>query len=391
MTIKRISVDELESADLMVDAVYEGGRAGNAGDDPLTRLIGVSNQGGFRYIGTADAPRLIVLTSSLSDPDWPDQLDRETGIFTYYGDNKRPGRALHATPRFGNVLLRDMFDALHGRPPKRSAIPPVLLFSNSGSYRDMVFLGLAVPGSPELNALEDLVAIWKISKGQRFQNYRASFTVLDVADVSRAWLNDVKEGAPLSQNCPYAWRKWTQSGMYLPLMAETAVEHRTKAEQLPSDDKAARIISAIHECFKTNPVGFEACAAAIVQLMDRNIFSLVLTRPTRDGGRDAIGQYRIGHGASAIFVDFALEAKCYAADNCVGVKEVSRLISRLRHRQFGILVTTSYLNSQAYKELKADQHPVLIVSASDIVSVLAKAGLNSVADVKCWLESSFNR
>jgi hypothetical protein len=389
MTIKRIAVDELESADLMVDAVYEGGRAGNAGDDPLTRLIGVSNQGGFRYLGNLDAPHLIVLTSSLSDPDWPDQLDRETGIFTYYGDNKRPGRALHDTPRFGNVLLRNMFNVLHGRPPQRSAIPPVLLFCNSGSYRDMVFLGLAVPGSPQLNAMEDLVAIWKIAKGQRFQNYRASFTVLDAARVSRAWLSDIKEGALLSQNCPDAWRKWAQSGKYLPLKAETAVEHRTKAEQLPGDEKATRIIGAIHEYFQKNPVGFEACAAAIAQLMDGNIFSFELTRPTRDGGRDAVGLYRIGHGASAIFVNFALEAKCYAVDNCVGVKEVSRLISRLRHRQFGIMVTTSYLNSQAYKELKEDQHPVLIISASDIVSVLAKAGLNSVSDVKRWLESNF--
>ena len=124
-----------------------------------------------------------------------------------------------------------------------------------------------------------------------------------------------------------------------------------------------KIIQAIHEHFKANPVTFEGCAASIAQLMDRNFYSFELTRPSRDGGRDAIGLYRVGHGASAIFVDFALEAKCYASDNCVGIKETSRLISRLRHRQFGVLVTTSYVNSQAYKELKEDLHPVLIVSA----------------------------
>jgi hypothetical protein len=51
-------------------------------------------------------------------------------------------------------------------------------------------------------------------------------------------------------------------------------------------------------------------------------------------------------------LDFALEAKCYAPENGVGVKELSRLVSRLRHRQFGILVTASFLGHQAYQELE---------------------------------------
>jgi hypothetical protein len=54
---------------------------------------------------------MVVLTSSLSDPDWPDAVDRETGVFTYYGDNKRPGRALHDTPRNGNELLGRIFES----------------------------------------------------------------------------------------------------------------------------------------------------------------------------------------------------------------------------------------------------------------------------------------
>ena len=86
-------------ADLNVDAVYQGGREANAGDDPLSRLLHVSNAGGFRYRGQIDALDLLVLTSSGKDPDWPDMLDRETGVYTYYGDNKRPGRRLHETPQ----------------------------------------------------------------------------------------------------------------------------------------------------------------------------------------------------------------------------------------------------------------------------------------------------
>ena len=61
----------------------------------------------------------------------------------------------------------------------------------------------------------------------------------------------------------------------------------------------------------------------------------------------------------------------------VGVKELSRLLSRLRHRQFGILITTSYLASQAYTELKEDKHPVVIISGIDIVDTL-KSRIGSI-------------
>ena len=98
-------------------------------------------------------------------------------------------------------------------------------------------------------------------------------------------------------------------------------------------------------------------------------------------------QYRIGNGDSSIQVDFALEAKCYdPSGKGVGVKELSRLISRLRHRQFGILVTTSYLASQAYSELKEDGHPVVVICGGDITALL-KTKIGSRIQVEKWLDS----
>ena len=85
----------------------------------------------------------------------------------------------------------------------------------------------------------------------------------------------------------------------------------------------------------------------------------------RDGGRDGVGALTIGSGAASISIDFAMEAKCYSTSNSVGVREISRLISRLRHRQFGILTTTSYVDRQAYCEIKEDGHPIIVVSARD--------------------------
>jgi len=47
----------MPSSDLVVDGVYPGGRAGNASDDPLGDLVGVSNSGGFRYLGSLEKLR----------------------------------------------------------------------------------------------------------------------------------------------------------------------------------------------------------------------------------------------------------------------------------------------------------------------------------------------
>lgn len=120
-----------------------------------------------------------------------------------------------------------------------------------------------------------------------------------------------------------------------------------------------------------------------------DIASLDLTRPSRDGGRDAVERLRIGSGPGSILVDFALEAKCYGKSESVGVRQVSRLISRLRHRQFVILVTTSYLDVYAYKEIKEDQHPVLVISAADIVELLRRNDLTTTESVSAWLKSEF--
>ena len=90
-----------------------------------------------------------------------------------------------------------------------------------------------------------------------------------------------------------------------------------------------------------------------------------------------------------MFSDFALEAKCWAPDKGCGVKATSRLISRLKHRQFGVFVTTSYVSQQAYSEIVEDRHPILIISARDIVEVLRKNGLSSSEKVESWLNSNW--
>ena len=103
-----------------------------------------------------------------------------------------------------------------------------------------------------------------------------------------------------------------------------------------------------------------------------------------------MGYYSIRPGGKAnhsLRIDCALEAKCYAESNGVGVRQMSRLISRIRYRQFGIMLTTSYVDNQAYGEVVEDGHPILIVTACDIASILRNNAIASAADTVEWLES----
>ena len=380
----RFSGEQLHQVNLIVDAVYAGYKTERGGiADPLVPLVGVSRQGGFRYRGTKDNPTLLVLTSNLAEPEWPDQLDETTGTFVYYGDNRHPGRLLHDTPRYGNQLLRQIFDWAH--LGQRDRVPPILIFTSEAIGRTFRFRGLAVPGSPHLAATEDLVALWKTVEGQRFQNYKAVFTILDEAVIPREWIHTVGRGES-SNLAPNTWKAWITAGGIRPLIAPRSLLVRSKAEQLPVTLEDQAVLEVIRQRYKDNPFGFEACAGALTRLLMPDVSRLDLTRPWRDGGRDGIGRLRIGRNPAAIEVDFALEAKCYGANNAVGVREVSRLISRIKHREFGVLVTTSYVDRQAYQEVTNDGHPVILTAARDIVDLLRSAGIRTPMEVRTWLD-----
>jgi hypothetical protein len=373
---------------LHIDAVYDGGRNGNAGDDPFPQLLKMSNQGGFRYRGDLSGDlEMLLLTSNFSDPDWPDTLDRETGVFTYYGDNKEPGR-LHDTGRRGNDILQRVFGDAHNGEAGRKRVPPIFIFG-TGTWRSATFLGLAVPGSSDLLSSEDLVAIWHTSNGQRFQNYRARFTVLDATAISRAWLDSLIAGEPDDTKAPEAWLNWRNHGRFQPLLSVRSLEYRNRSEQLPTASDEREMIRVILDHFRERPVAFEHCAAALARMMMPDIGGLDVTRPSRDGGRDGVGQLRIGTGPGSILVDFAMEAKLYTAPNAVNVRDMSRLISRLRHRQFGVLVTTSCVDVQAYREIKEDRHPIIVIAAVDIVRLLKASGRGTAELVQEWLTASF--
>jgi hypothetical protein len=392
--VPHVAFSDLETADLQVDALYVGGLSGNSGDDPMSKLIkGIGNQGGFRYAGspTNRTVKLAVLYTSGGEVDWPDYLDVQTGTFTYYGDNRKPGQGLHETPRSGNVLLRDAFEVSHGTPADRAKVPPFLLFEKAArTGRSVLFRGLLAPGGPAMTSDDELAAIWRATAGKRFQNYRARFTVLDADRIPRDWIQHLLAGGdPLAGECPEVWLTWVESRVYRPLLAPATTTIRSKTDQLPEDTTGVAMLEEIREYFRGREHDFEACAVAIWRLIAPSTGAIDVTRPSRDGGRDAVGTYVLGPVANRIAIDFALEAKCYAADNSVGVREVSRLISRIRHRNFGVLVTTSFFNKQVQDEVHEDGHPIALVCGRDIIDSLRQQGRTTVGSVRQWLKQSF--
>ena len=388
--MQRFLFQDLSTADLCVDAIYESNGAKNLNGDVLSKLMYVGVMGGFRPKKTKTGNKriaYIVLESTNRHPDWLDYIDYESGIIQYYGDNREPGRELHDTKKGGNKILKEVFESLQNG--KRNEIPPFFYFETEKG-RNRRFVGLLVPGSDKIKQEEMLTAIWRMKNGERYQNYKAMFTILDAGNISRIWINDLLNGKGyISNNAPAAWKKWVDSGVYTPLCANDSVlNYRTPDQQLPNSDADLQKLKCIYDYFD-NPYEFEECAMKIAQLMDSNIHDLKHTRFTRDGGRDATGLYRIGKYCDGVDVEFALEAKRYATDDSVGVKEVSRLISRLRHRQFGILVTTSFVGLQAYQEIKEDGHPVIIISGADILKILYESGIKTKTEIKNWLNITF--
>jgi hypothetical protein len=329
----------------------------------------------------------LVLVSTRNEDDWPDSLNIFTGLYTYFGDNRAPGKSLHDTPKGGNKVLLEIFESAHGSMTERSNCPLILAFENTGFGLDTEFKGLLVPGAANLSASEDLVAVWATKNGKRFQNYRASFTVLDCGEISGEWVRDVfgkRTNILDDTRTPAALLTWIKTGKYTPLVADPKKYIRSVEEQTPRSGIQAQLIEHILKITELEPTNFEPIAAGIWQLLNKSQMEIEVTRKNVDGGRDGVGYLVLGPVTDPIRIPFALEAKRYKQGVNVGVKDMARLISRIKHRDFGVLVTTSAVSPQTYEEVRQDKHPIVIVSGRDIAEILISEGINTIQKLDQW-------
>lgn len=389
-----------EPQELLVDGILKNNNLPHA-DAEFQRFFqferGINNVSGFRVVGKRGTGSrsggrpvtelaLMVLVTTFEEQEWPDSLDRETGEFIYYGDNRKPGTAINKTVMHGNRYLEEMYRLLH--EGRRNHIPPTLIFEKTkiNGRSHMRFLGLAAPGGESLTASDDLVAVWRLKGASRFMNYKARMTILREQRVDRRWLVDLVDGiAPTeSKHCPKAWRRWVGTGFYDALAIERSRSPRPKKDQLPSDSFQKEILRTLFE--ELDDREFEFASAELVKLMDERFIELEVTPRSRDGGRDVVGGYRVGHDPHQVRLSVFVEAKRWQPASAVGVKPMSRLISRLKHRDLGVFITTSFFDSQVQQELIDDNHPVLLLSGGDVARLLAAKGM-AKGSLTNWIAS----
>lgn len=392
---------------LYVDAVYKADPSKkNLSAEVLSKLLSVKNQGGFRYLGKTEAPNLVILFSSGEDIYWQDEIDNSLGVFLYYGDNKTPGNDLHKTNLHGNEILRYIFIlAASDDEETRKNIPPILVFKKAGG-RDVKFLGLAVPGIKGKPNKDWLTAVWGCNKdGDRFQNYKAFFTILNTSSGSKdepgfginlAWLTDIEKGTAYdSVYAPKAWKSYIKKKKYTPLLSQINTYKVAKEDQMPQDPLKSRMLETLHDFFikKDNGYSFEQFAADMVENLDDAVVNIEVTRPYKDGGFDAEGRYKIFKSVeNSVFVEFYMQAKCYGKNIAVTVTDTARLISRIKNRQFGIMITTSYIADQAYKEVVEDGHPVVFINGKNIIDyIFNECEIRTIENLTKWLNLHYGK
>ena len=199
---------------------------------------------------------------------WPDFLDRNRYLHLLWRQ-QNPDTLFEYFQK--KKCLENLFSWVHAGGEKRKKIPPIFIFIKEGKKgRDYRFRGLAVPGNPIFSQTEDLVSVWKSKNGQRFQNYKAIFSVLSVDKISREWITDIQQGNTFSKNCPDVWKKWIETGNYKILKATDEKKIKTKEEQMPQDLLGKQLLKIIYEYFSKvkNVYDFEIFAGKIFQMTD---------------------------------------------------------------------------------------------------------------------------
>ncbi|MEN9692526.1 MAG: hypothetical protein RLZZ330_170, partial [Actinomycetota bacterium] len=197
----------------------------------------------------------------------------------------------------GNAILRNAFQFSHGTAEDRLKCPIFLIFEGTGERHDVKFLGLAVPGASHLQLDEDLIALWRVSNGVRFQNYRSIFTILDIGKIDGNWIRTIAKNKAIDwtdERIPKPLKAWVNKRSYSPLVTEHLKETRSRENQVPSNSLEKSLVEAIHEYCGEDDFLFEAVALEIWKISVGLPVNADLTKRYRDGGRDAVGTILIG-------------------------------------------------------------------------------------------------
>lgn len=209
-----------------------------------------------------------------------------------------------------------------------------------------------------------------------------------------AWINDIEQGNAFdSIYAPKVWKDYIRKKKYSPLLSRILAYKIGIEAQMPQEPIKDKMLEALHDYFieKDRGYSFEQFARDIVEYLDEAVVNIETTRPFKDGGFDAEGRYRIFKNVeNSVFVEFYMQAKCYGKKTGVGVTDTARLISRIKNRQFGIMVTTSYISDQAYKEVCEDGHPIVFINGKNIIDyIFDELEIRTVQQLLRWLKMNY--
>lgn len=222
--------EDLSSAPLLVNSIYEGGSKGNpAADDPLTKLFrvegftkSVGNRGVFRKSlkeingNIAKEIAYVVIFTTSKIKEWPDSYEKTTGTFIYYGDNRDLETPYLEPQQKGNALLKKIFKKAYGSTNNRKTIPPMFAFESTGVGTNVEFLGVAVPGIKD-KTLEQTLELRTYGEfPNHFQNYTAHLTMINIepSGVSREWLAQLKDmNGDSLKHAPKEWINFIENGL----------------------------------------------------------------------------------------------------------------------------------------------------------------------------------
>jgi hypothetical protein len=195
----RVKFQDLKDSDLYRNYYYLTDRRNEFenSDDPISEMFNCGRTGVFRYVGEPNLKSVdfVILCYIKEEPDFPEGLDESLAL----------------------AFIKKCFQ--NANTTQRKSVPPIFVFTTGLSGPrglDALFRGLVIPGDQGLPRDRENHLIWSSDKVKGYLGHKVVFTVLDVDEISRDWINDLMNRNPLSKNCPEIWRKWIKTGECIP-------------------------------------------------------------------------------------------------------------------------------------------------------------------------------
>lgn len=211
---KFVTFENLKNVSLKPRYIYKGGKQGNISDDPFNALLNVGNAAGMRPKKNINGnlAYIVLITNPSNHEEYPDKLNKDLNILTYFGDQRIPERDYLDTKQKGNFNIEKLFHEVFSKNCNNANLFPCFYFEKNGDTgRDYTFHGIVYPltKNQKLNEVCEKVII-PSDKGI-IENLKFLFALDTASEISRDWLTDLLLDNKNSSNAPASWKEFIQN------------------------------------------------------------------------------------------------------------------------------------------------------------------------------------